>query len=80
MIKGIVELESHKRNYISYLHVPMNDPPNWLMVRAGHPQDINVTMKYLVFGLMSVLWPFNTVSEISNAVSYPNHTVSGQAS
>ena len=32
------------------------------------------------FGLISVLRPFNTFKAISSAVSYPNHTVSGQAS
>ena len=32
------------------------------------------------FGLISVLHPFNTFQVISGAVSYPNHTVPGQAS
>ena len=32
------------------------------------------------FGLISVLRPFNTFKIISGVVSYPNHTVPGQAS
>ena len=36
-------------------------------------------MKY-GFGLISVLRHFNTFQVISSAVSYPNHTVPGQAS
>ena len=32
------------------------------------------------FGLIYVLWPFNTFLVISGAVNYPNHTVPGQAS
>ena len=34
----------------------------------------------LGFKLISVLRPFNTFLVISGAVSYPNHTVPGQAS
>ena len=33
-----------------------------------------------MFGLISVLQPFNILQVISGAVSYPNHTVPGQAS
>ena len=54
--------------------------------RAVKPQH-KQTNKYfsrintvLLVWLISVLWPFNTFYVISGAVSYPNHTVPGQAS
>ena len=35
---------------------------------------------FFFFGLISVLRPFDIFKVISGAVSYPNHTVPGQAS
>ena len=39
-----------------------------------------VCVQMIWFGLVSVLRPFDTFKVISGAVSYPNHTVRGQAS
>ena len=49
-----------------------------------HILNLNVDKVWNVsdfgFGLISVLWPFDTFYVISVAVNYPNHTVPGQDS